>query len=230
MATSKGAEMTITARWILYLPLLASLTVVSAPSIASAITIVDPDAFAAGTELTNAFPGVTLTTRDDLAPGNNSRDVTSETNVLATTGSRVFAHDSGNTAWGNGIFEFLRADFAGGASQVSLDFFANDSGGDTNAQLLAFDSSDTLVDSAFAAFVSLNSPVTLTVSDPNIAYIAAYWDEIDRDQNGGLDNLRFEAVSAVPESGTMTLLGLGLLGLLGATWWYKENRGKPRES
>jgi hypothetical protein len=169
---------------------------------APAAIIVDPDAFPAGTDITNSFPGITLTTRDGLAPGTNSRAVTSSTDPLATTGTRVFAHDSGNTTWGDGTFEFLRADFAGGATLVSLDFFANDSGGDHNAELLAFNAANVQVAINTVTFVPANTFATLTVSAPSISYVAAYWDRVTHVENGGLDNLRYEPI---PEPSTILL-------------------------
>ncbi|MEM7794638.1 MAG: PTPA-CTERM sorting domain-containing protein [Cyanobacteria bacterium P01_C01_bin.118] len=186
-------------------------------SASNAATIVDPDTFAIGTVLTNAFDGVTLTTRDGLAPGSNARDVLVGTDPGATTGSNVFAQDTGNPTWGNGTFEFLRADFAGGASRVWLDFFANDAGGDSNPQLLAFDSSDNLLQTASVNFVPANEFVTLSVSAPKIAYVAAYWDEPERLQNGGLDNLRYEAVP------TPALLP-GLIGMGVAAWRKRQQK------
>lgn len=185
--------------------LFLSFAIFFCASVAMGVTIVDPDAFPAGTDITNAFPGVTLTTRDGVAPGANSRSVTSDFDALASSGTRAFAHDGGDTTWGNGQFEILRADFIGGASLVSLDFFANDAGGDTNAQLLAFNASDVQLDIDSVASVPADGFVTLTVSAPGIAYIAAYWDEINRSQNGGLDNLRFEPI---PEPHTLTLAAL----------------------
>lgn len=184
-------------------------------SSSKAASIVDPDTFAIGTVLTNAFDGVTLTTRDGLAPGANARDVLAVAAPEATTGSNVFAQDTGNPTWGNGVFEFLRADFTGGASQVWLDFFANDADGDSNPQLLAFDSANNLLQTASATFVPANEFVTLSVSAPNIAYVAAYWDEPERLQNGGLDNLRYEAVP------TPALLP-GLIGMGVAAWRKRQ--------
>lgn len=171
--------------------------------------IIDADAFPAGTVLTNSFPGVTLRTLDEAAPGVNPRDVTSGNASNATTGSRAFAHDGTNTSWGNGSFEFFRADFLNGARSVSLDFYSDDappSAGDFRAELLAFDLSDILLDAASAEFVPLGSPVRLTVTAPNIAYIAAYWDESQRTSRGGLD--RLEYLEAIPEPMTLAMFGL----------------------
>ena len=174
------------------LAVLVAFSLLLGPRNANASIFVDPDAFTAGTDISNVFPNVTLSARDGVAPGANSRAVTSETNSFATTGTRVFAHDGGNTTWGNGTFEILRADFLGGATSVSLDFAANDSGGDQNAELFAFNAAGVQLDTDSAAFVASNGFVTLTVSDPDISYVTAYWDEINRFENGVLDNLRYD--------------------------------------
>lgn len=187
------------------------IVLLAAGGVNGAIITVDPDAFPSGTVITNAFPGVTLTTRDSLPPGTNARDVLAIADSAASTGSNVFAQDSGDPTWGNGIWEFLRADFSSGATQVWLDFAANDGGGDRNAQLLAYDASDTLVDIDTVDFVPAGSFATLTVSAPNIAYIAAFWDETNRIENGALDNLRYENI---PEPATLSLMVLGGLGFL----------------
>ena len=147
--------------------------------------VIDPDDFPNNTILNNAFKGVTLTT-----VGLTNTNVLSLTNSRATTGTRVFGNTVGS-AWGDNSFEFLRADFLTGATWVSLDFAANDSN-DRNPFLRAYDSNDVLVDSVTGGFVPLGSPVTLMVSAPNIAYIIASWDDLNRKDNGILDNLRFE--------------------------------------
>lgn len=199
--------------WCVFGAIIAWLSILLGSQASGAPITIDPDAFATGTVLTNAFPGVTLTTRDGLAPGTNLRDVFSYTDTRATTGVRAFAHDGGDTTWGNGFFEFLRADFADGASQVWLDFFANDNS-DSNPQLLAFDAAGNQLDIDSVGFVPLGTPVTLTVSAPNIAYIAAYWDEISRASNGGLDNLQYTP-AAVPEPTTLAIWSaLGVMGLV----------------
>jgi len=198
--------------------LMALLLCVGVGQVNGSIITIDPDAAVSGTVLTNYFSGVTLTTRDGLAPGSNSRDVTAEADSgAATTGANAFAHDGGNTGWGNGLFEFFRADFVGGASQVWLDFKSNDSGGDNNAQLLAFDASDSLIGSINVGNVPAYTFVTLSVSGSNIAYIAAYWDEQLRDSNGALDNLKYNSLTddVVPEPASIAIWSLlGILGLV----------------
>jgi hypothetical protein len=192
------------------LGVVAILFLMLAGSAASgALVTVDADAFPAGTVLNNAFPGVTLSALGDPGVLSNA-NVFSMTDAQATTGSRVFGDTSiSPTLWGNGSFSYLRADFASGASLVSLDFAANDPS-DNNPYLKAYNSANVLVASASAGLVSLGSPVTLTVSAPNIAYILASWDDLRRIDNGVLDNLKYDA-SPIPEP--ISLLIWGACGL-----------------
>jgi hypothetical protein len=179
----------------------------------AALMTVDPDSFAAGTILNSAYSGVTLTALDG---GNlESPDVLSAPSPFASTGTRVFADTDGAspTSWGDGSFSYLRADFAGGTTTVLLDFVADDPD-ECYPFLRAFDSSNNLLANASAGCFSFGESVTLSVSASNIAYITASWDDANRVYNGTLDNLRFEvAGAAIPEPGTLALLGLGLAGL-----------------
>jgi PEP-CTERM motif len=200
--------------------LLGLTTIVSGQAKANLI-VVDADAFPAGTVLNNAFPDVTLTAIGDSGVLAND-NVLSATSSFATTGSRVFADTSGSpTAWGDGSFSYLRADFAGGTTMVLLDF-ASDDASDSNPYLRAYDSSGTLLDSDSAGSVALGSFVTLQVSAPNIAYIEASWDDVNRTDNGILDNLRYES-AVVPEPSTLAVAGVvGFFGL--AYRWRRSKR------
>lgn len=182
---------------------------------AKAIVILDPDQFAAGTILNNAWAGVTLTALDSPAgtvlPNANVYSVNSS---YTSTGVRGFGDSEASLpdAWGDGFFDYLRADFAMGATDVYLDFIANDSGGDRNAFINAYNASGILIDSDTAAFVAAGSYVTLSVSG-DIAYIEASWDAATHLENGALDNLRYEPASVPDASCTMILLGWALLGV-----------------
>jgi len=178
---------------------IAAVLLTSAAAAVRGAVVVDPDAFPAGTVLNNAFPGVTLTALGDAGVLAN-RNVLAAVSAFSTTGSNVFADTSGSpTAWGDGAFSYLRADFAGGATSVSMDYRADDS--DDNAFLRAFNSANVMV---AQAATPLNSPVvgivTLTVTAPNIAYITASWDDINRFDNGILDHLVYQPV---PEPGAL---------------------------
>lgn len=193
---------------------LATLAMVLCGSASAALVSVDPDSFAAGTVLNNAFPGVTLTAVGDVGVLTNA-NVLSATSPFATTGTRVFADTSGSpTSWGNGAYSALRVDFAAVTDLVSLDYVADD-GFDENPFLEAYDSANNLLGSTTGGSFTSGNGITLTLNVPNIAYILASWDQIGRAQNGVLDNLRYN-VNDVPEPGTLALLGLAAAGL-GAT-------------
>jgi hypothetical protein len=145
-------------------------------------------------------------------------NVLSAPSPFASTGTRVFADTDGASpaSWGNGSFSYLRADFAGGATTVLLDFVA-DHIDDCYPFLRAFDSGNNLLASASADCFALGESVTLSVSASDIAYVTASWDDANRVYNGVLDNLRFEVPgAAMPEPGALALLGLGLAGLASA--------------
>ena len=179
------------------------------------VIIVDPDTFPAGTVLNNAYAGVTLTALGDPGVLLNS-DVVTVASTYASTGSNLFGNNDARgfgDCWGDGYFDWLQVDFAGGATTVSLDFITNNNEGDDNAVLRAFDSFGVEVDSDGPYYVPgpAGTYQTLTVSAPYIARIVAEWDEINRIENGMLDYLVY---TPVPEPTTICLFGLGGLGLL----------------
>jgi len=193
---------------------------------AAAAVVVDPDAFPDGTVINNSFAGVTLTAMGSVSGPN----VLSLNSGLASTGVRVFGFVddypvANSVLWGDGTIEELRADFAAGATSVSLDFIADDSS-DENAELKAFNASDVLVASAFTPLnVSQPQgvPVTLTVSDPHIAYIRATWDGINESDNGALDNLVY---TPVPEPATLIIWSLLGAGGVGVSVWRRRRSGQ----
>ena len=177
------------------------------------------DSFADGTDISTAFAGVTLTTvrtGSDVNTPTSTGAVYAVSNIRATTAPNVFGQTSSNATWGNGLFEYLLVEFSSVVTGVSLDFFANDTGGDNNAQLLAFDSAGNQIDIASVAFVADGSPATLEVSGL-ISSVRAYWDEVERFKSGGLDNLKYSNDPLpVPAPATLALLMLGLMGAAAA--------------
>jgi len=179
-------------------------------SMAYAIVIaVDPDDFIDGTDISNAFPGITLSAIDG---GNNillTPSVFSQTSSLASTGTQVFGHDGIFTqTWAQGLVADMRIDFAQATDFVSIDIIANN--GSDPGFLEVFDSTGTLLDS-FTTQGDLGSGVsetaTVSTASANIAYVIA-------SGLGGndvaLDNLRY---NAVPLPSTLGLLSLGLAGI-----------------
>jgi len=187
-------------------------------SVASAATsVVDADSFASGTNISSSFPGVTLTAVfGEPSSPTSTGPVYAVAEGLAPTAPNVFAWATNDTAWGNGTFEFLRADFAVPTTSVSLVFAADDSS-DGNAELVAFNAGGAEIGRAQQlSTIALGSPQTLTVTAPDISYVVAYWDEINRDANGILDRLEFQVADAVPATTPLTALLLAAcLGGLG---------------
>ena len=181
-------------------------------SMANAILItVDPDDFADGTDISNAFSGISLSAIDG---GNNillTNSVFSQTSSLASTGTQVFGHDGIFTqTWAQGLVADLRIDFIQATDFVSLDIIANN--GSDPGFLESYDSTGTLLGS-FTTQGNLGSgiPETATISSgsANIAYVIA-------SGLGGndvaLDNLIYNSAT-VPEPTILALLSFGLLGV-----------------
>lgn len=174
-------------------------------ALASAQVSVEPDAFAPGTDLTNAFAGVTLTSSSSgpvfafIAPAGR-----------ATTGRLVFgnrAFSGFEDEWGAGAPTF-RADFAAPVLSVSIDVIGNDSF--DLGSLRAFDASNNLLDTALTGALVTNQFQRLTVSSgsQNIAYVIASGD-LGGTESISLDNMSY----VVPAPGTLVLAGL--IGLVG---------------
>ncbi len=186
--------------------------------IANAMITADPDAYPVGTQLNNAFAGITLTALGSAT--NSDTRVLSYTSAYASTGTLVFG-DPGEslnpTTWGNGGWDYLRVDFSQQATNVLLDFIANDSS-DRNPVFEAYNSSDVLVDTdTEAGIFSSGDIVTLEVSASNIAYVLALGDPINKADSWTLDNLRYEVIPA-PGAIMLGAIGTGIIG------WFRRKR------
>jgi hypothetical protein len=182
---------------------------------------VDPDAFSEGTDLSNAFPNVTLSSRGD---GWNmpSGDKPIGPIIAVDPSGEISPFDAstGNLAFGTKdrdyphLFRqpslYFRADFAVLATYVSLDFIGNDDQGDDIGELKAYDSGGGLVGSAFTSGLLIDQVETLSLSDPGIAYILAFGNNYE---TVGVDNLQWEPIPA-PGAILLGSLGVGLVGWL----------------
>jgi len=168
-------------------------------SVRAAVIMVEPDAFPAGTNISNAYPGVTLS-----SIGSDPR-VFSFTPTLApaSTGARVFGHFTPfEEQWGDGANYDLRADLATATDSVAVDIIGNDSS--DQGTLRAFNAANVQVGSQTSGIVGLGVIQTLTITrpSPDIAYIIASGTTLE---TVNLDNLRF----SIPEPSSLALAGMG---------------------
>ncbi|QDU39330.1 PEP-CTERM motif protein [Maioricimonas rarisocia] len=188
-----------------------SLTTVAlllaAPQLEAGLVIVEPDDFAAGTNISNAFAGVTLSAVGTQTGG---VDVFSVAGPHASTGSFVFGHDPtvlDPFDWTR-LFDYaqLKATFYKPTDFVSIDIVGlNSTSSFFSGRLQAFNSSGTSLEIASAnALLFAGDVKTIAIHRPqqDIAYVLASG---DTDFNS-LDNLQF---SAVPEPSSLALLGIG---------------------
>ena len=140
---------------------------------------VEPDDFAAGTNITNAVPGVTF------SPAIYSANAPS----LATTGTRVFS-DTQTTGNVSDVFGSFRVDFANDVTEVSIDAISDDN--NDSARVRAYDVDGNLLDTDTAPSIQgFGTFETLTVRDASGAI-----DYVVIDDNGqglvNFDNLVFD--------------------------------------
>ena len=192
---------------------------------AEALTIVEPDSFANGANISNAVPGVTLSafsTAPLLGFTLTNANVISRTSGFASTGTRVFGNVSFNniedTTWFAGDHQF-RADFTNLVNFVSIDIIANDLF--DPAILRVFDSGNTQLASfttTGTAGVGVVEVATITRPNFDIDHLTINNPPAVQVDTFLLDNLQF---NPVPEPSTMLLLGSGLAGLGFFRWRRK---------
>jgi len=192
-------------------------------NVSAAIVNIEPDGFAAGTNIETVFSGVTLSVEgrpDAEVLAVDSYYVFNPGAIyerhMATTGTLVFGYTpvgspiSSGQVWDEDTYGMLRADFDVATDFVSIDLIFDD---DDTGVLYAFDSVGNLLDTFMASGdgrgVTPFVTASISRSSADISYILA----------GGLnaealflDNLQ---VNAVPVPGAVWLFGSGLIGLIG---------------
>lgn len=187
----------------------------------AAIVVVEPDAYADGVDISNAFAGVTLS-----ASGTSPINTTVIAHAtLASTPPNAFAYMGSSgiaDAWypfpGDGRpHAYLRADFVYPTDWVAIDVISNDSSPNDFGALQAFDAGGSLLATASSVGLLSGQFQTISIARPSadIAYVLAsgYYavpgNPMTAD-NVNLDRLQF---NLVPEPATLSLVVLGGLGL-----------------
>lgn len=210
--------------------IVALLGIGAAP--AMALTIVDPDAFADGTDISNAFPGVTISAigHDVDVSGSvfsvNPSDGSYATDFNASTGTQVFGHDAilsgnalGNVWWRDDAPSpevILRFDFLLPTDFVSIDVIGTDL--PDWGLMKVYDTEGNSLEWVDTALLGLNDIETISFSSStrNISYILIAG---VRSDDVGLDNLKY---NPVPEPSTIMLMGVGIVGLVGLRKKFKK--------
>jgi hypothetical protein len=174
-------------------------------SLSAGLVTVDPDSFAADTDISNAFPYITLSSVGGAA-GLDGK-VYAHTDTLVSTGSRVFAN-SLSAEWlskTSGGYA-LRIDFLTPTNYAAIDFIGD--GGLDYGTVDAYDSTGKWIDGdqAFLSFVGQTYTVQIQRTDADIAYIIAGGMGA-LDSTIHLDHLVFQ----IPEPATCLILSCGFL-------------------
>lgn len=193
---------------------------------ARATLILDPAAFPAGTDVSNLYSGVILSTAQGTSNmlGTTVIDplhLTSTAMGSVFTNGQFFLTSSGSTIWSASQFlgnnTIFRVDFGMAVGSVELLFSPDDT--DTGV-LQAYDASGALLDEQIFRSSSA-SDFTLRVQNGGspIAYILATYGD-----TGRIGRLTASTIS-VSEPGTLPLMGVGLL-LFWAMSGYRRPFGR----
>jgi hypothetical protein len=154
------------------------LLLLATASAASADLIIEPDDFPAGTDISQAFPGVTLSTVNSDLGDPTVFSLVPTMPYWASTGERVFGHAGDYPVhWVMDTvppfrYGALRADFNPPTPFVMLDFIGNDLS--DYGQLTAYDAQGTLLASLQTGLLAAGDVETLTVANVgDISYIVA---------------------------------------------------------
>jgi hypothetical protein len=212
------AEKTLMSRFRTFA--LSCAVVALIPNISTAVLFTaDPDNFAAGTNISNAYPGIALISvgagyDGDFDPNIFARNPLNHPEPInASTGQHVFGTNDAQFPASFGGFggAVLRVDFTVPTNLVRLDAIGNDPS--DFARFQAFSAANAVLSTYNTASMATSVFETMTVSSGvNIAYVLASGVSGD---SVAFDHLRFEIV---PELTTVTLCMLAAIGALFARW------------
>jgi len=179
-----------------FLVLLSSL--LTAGPLKAAQIIAEPDLFSSGTDISSAFAGVTLS-----CTGTSDGRVYAYTDIYHSTGTNVFAFNSGSITpyWSDSYI--FRATFSSPVSTIAIDFIGDDSS--DYGTLKAYNSVGTLLTTINTPMLGTGTVYTaqITRAGKDIAYITA---------NGiGGDVLYLDHLTAGPLSGLVITPTAGLI-------------------
>lgn len=187
-------------------------------SVAEAETITaEPDAYAAGTDISTLFSGVTLSTISSETTDSAVYSVTPSDPQWASTSPRVFGNGSiyGQYWWdiSPSFYGHLKADFDLLANQVMIDFVGNN--GSDYGILEAYGTGNVLLTSVTTPDLTSGMVYTATINRASydIDYIVA--------TGFGGDDIHIDYLRAnvVPAPTTLiALVSMGLVGLVGLVW------------
>ncbi len=199
--------------------LLLCFALLAANARAARVTV-DPDDFPIGSDISQAFPGVTLSafgSGELNGPNVSTPQVFSRSSPHASTGSRVFGNSSYSNLWFSDSAEF-RADFAKPAKFVSLDLIADDDF-DPSVIRANAESGALLAEATVSGAAGVGFAQTAAINRPSadIAYVIATNPADYLGQQFLIDRLVFESRN------TSSLAGLTTLGRAEVALWSEAS-------
>ncbi|MBN4052683.1 hypothetical protein JYU07_00200 [Roseiflexus sp. AH-315-K22] len=181
--------------------------------------LVDPDAFANGTDISNAFAGVTLSAYGSgtLSPLQSSAVYARGTSFprAGNASDVVFGNDGlgfDNTQWYSPERHF-RADFDLPTDFVSIDIWSNDNYGPVRVRI--YDIGGILIDT-FDTIGTLGTGVvevaSFTRGTADIAYMTVSNTPVSAGESFLIDSLEFNLIP-LPTGAALALVGMGLIGV-----------------